>query len=37
LTGWGALTTPKPVLNGDTPSFAASAFTLQLGDPGDTY
>jgi hypothetical protein len=34
---WGALGTAKPVLNGDTPSFAASAFTWQLGDPGDTY
>lgn len=34
---FGALTTPKPVLNGDTASFAASAITFQLGDPGDTY
>jgi hypothetical protein len=34
---FGALTTPKPVLNGDTASFAASAITLQMGDPGDTY
>lgn len=34
---FGALTTAKPVLNGDTPSFAASAITLQMGDPGDTY
>lgn len=34
---WGALTTPKPVLNGDTPSFAAGALVLKLGDPGDTY
>jgi hypothetical protein len=34
---WGALTVAKPVLNGDTASFAASAITMQLGDPGDTY
>lgn len=34
---FGALTTPKPVLNGDTASFAASAITFQMGDPGDTY
>ena len=34
---WGALTVAKPVLNGDTASFAASAITFQLGDPGDTY
>lgn len=34
---FGALTTAKPVLNGDTASFAASAITFQLGDPGDTY
>lgn len=34
---FGALTTAKPVLNGDTASFAASAITMQLGDPGDTY
>lgn len=34
---FGALTTAKPVLNGDTASFAASAITLQMGDPGDTY
>jgi hypothetical protein len=34
---WGALTTPKPVLNGDTPSFAANAIRVQMGDPGDTY
>lgn len=33
----GALTTPKPVLNGDTLSFAAGALVLQLGDPADTY
>jgi hypothetical protein len=34
---FGALTVAKPVLNGDTASFAASAITMQLGDPGDTY
>lgn len=34
---FGLLTTAKPVLNGDTASFAASAITMQLGDPGDTY
>lgn len=34
---WGALTTPKPVLNGDTASFAANTIRVQLGDPGDTY
>jgi hypothetical protein len=34
---FGALATAKPVLNGDTASFAASAITMQMGDPGDTY
>lgn len=34
---WGQLTTAKPVLNGDTASFAANAIRIQLGDPGDTY
>ena len=34
---WGALTTAKPVLNGDTASFAASAIVIKLGDPGDSY
>lgn len=34
---WGALTVPKPVLNGDTPSFAIGALVIKLGDPGDTY
>jgi len=34
---FGALATAKPVLNGDTASFGASAITLQMGDPGDTY
>ena len=37
LLAWGALTTPKPVLNGDTASFAAGALSLKLGDPGDGY
>ncbi len=37
LRGWGALTTPKPVLNGDTPSFPAGSLIAKLGDPGDTY
>jgi hypothetical protein len=34
---FGALTTAKPVLNGDTASFAAGSLILKLGDPGDTY
>lgn len=34
---FGLLATAKPVLNGDTASFAASSITLQMGDPGDTY
>lgn len=34
---FGALTTAKPVLNGDTASFAAGALILKLGDPGDSY
>lgn len=33
----GALTTPKPILNGDTASFAVGAVRIQLGDPGDSY
>lgn len=37
LVAWGALTTAKPVLNGDTANFAAGALTLKLGDPSDTY
>lgn len=37
VVAWGALTTAKPVLNGDTPSFAAGALTLKLGKPGDTF
>jgi hypothetical protein len=35
--GWGALTTAKPVLNGDTASFAAGALVLKLGKPTDSY
>ncbi len=34
---WGALGTANPVLNGDTPSFAAGALVVKLGDPSDTY
>lgn len=34
---FGALTTPKPILNGDTASFGAGALILQAGDPGDSY
>jgi hypothetical protein len=34
---FGALTTAKPVLNGDTASFAAGALILKFGDPLDTY
>lgn len=37
LLAWGALTTAKPVLNGDTASFASGALVLKLGDPGDSY
>ncbi len=37
VVAFGALTTAKPVLNGDTPSFAAGSLTLKLGDPSDTY
>ena len=37
LRNFGALTTPKPVLSGDTPSFAIGALVVQMGDPGDTY
>ncbi len=37
LLCWGALTVAKPVLNGDTASFAAGALVLKLGDPGDSY
>jgi hypothetical protein len=34
---FGALTTAKPVLSGDTASFAAGALILKFGDPLDTY
>lgn len=34
---WGLLATAKPVLNGDTPSFAIGALIVKLGDPGDSY
>lgn len=37
VLAFGALTTAKPVLNGDTPSFAAGALILKLGDPSDSY
>lgn len=37
LVAFGALTTPKPVLNGDTASFAIGALILKLGDTTDTY
>jgi hypothetical protein len=37
LVCWGLLGTAKPVLNGDTASFAASALVIKLGDPSDTY
>lgn len=37
LLAWGALTTAKPVLNGDTASFASGALVLKLGDPADSY
>jgi hypothetical protein len=31
VIAWGAMTTPKPVLSGDTASFAIGAVDLQLG------
>jgi hypothetical protein len=37
LLCWGALTVAKPVLNGDTASYAAGALVLKLGDPADSY
>lgn len=37
LLAWGALGTAKPVLSGDTASFAAGALVLKLGDPADSY
>jgi hypothetical protein len=33
----GGVAQPKAVLAGDTPSFAAGALVLELGDPGDTF
>lgn len=32
---WGLLTTAKPVLNGDTPSFPAGSLVLRQGKTGD--
>ncbi|MDN5919066.1 MAG: hypothetical protein L0I76_28895 [Pseudonocardia sp.] len=32
---WGLLTTAKPVLNGDTPSFPAGSLVLRQGKSGD--
>jgi len=37
LVAFGTLTVAKPVLNGDTASFAAASLVLKLGDPGDSY
>ena len=37
LVAFGVLGTAKPVLNGDTASFAAGALVLKLGDPTDSY
>lgn len=37
LLAFGPLTTPKPVLSGDTAAFAAGSLTLKLGDPSDVY
>lgn len=37
LLAFGLLGTAKPVLNGDTASFAAGALVLKLGDPADSY
>jgi hypothetical protein len=37
LLAFGVLTTPKPVLLGDTAAFAAGALVLKLGDPTDTF
>ena len=34
---FAALTTAKPVLNGDTASFAIGALVAKLGDPADSY
>lgn len=32
VLGYGALGTPKPVLSGDTPSFAAGQLSMNIGD-----
>lgn len=37
LQAFGLLTVAKPVLNGDTASFAAGALILELGDVGDPF
>lgn len=37
LLAFGLLGTAKPVLNGDTASFAAGALIVKLGDPADSY
>jgi len=37
LLAFGVLGQAKPVLNGDTASFAAGALILELGDSGDTF
>ncbi|MGH3672192.1 MAG: phage tail fiber protein [Pseudonocardiaceae bacterium] len=37
LLAFGVLAVAKPVLNGDTASFAPGALKLELGDPTDTY
>jgi hypothetical protein len=34
---FGALATAKPVMSGDTASFAVGTLVLKLGDPTDTY
>lgn len=37
LLCFGLLGTAKPVLNGDTASFASGSLVLKLGDPADSY
>lgn len=37
LLAFGALTVPKPVASGDTPSFAGNSLVLELGEPGDVF
>lgn len=37
LLGYGLLAVAKPVLSGDTASFAASSLVLELGAPGDVF